>query len=325
MRNVGTRNRTAVYGLVPALIGAMLVLAPGASAEEPAQVLIKSLGADATLVGEQVTEPVGAPPRPARRLQRQQVFRKGRILRINYPNGQVMFDDGVTMQLYLPRQGFVERGASARSPQSVQKQRRLLLNGRAQVTSLPDDQVAGRDSYVVVVRPPGGVVRKVWVDKQTYVQLRQDVTQKSGRTISTYFTRINFGQEPPAEMLAFTPPPGVQVVDAGQGRPIPPALATRLAGEGWGGLLEPKNIPAGYRFRAFYRHNFRGQPFVVSVYEGPGGSTVSFFQGPVMGMGGMNRSQKNLRVVTGRKGNAEVMVVGPLPQDDLQRMMDSVD
>lgn len=314
-------NRRAFHA--GALLGLVLLAAGPAAAEDPTQILIKSLRAEATFVGEQVALPAGAPLRPRQR--RQQVYRKGRILRINYPNGQVMFDDGVTMQLYLPRQGFLERGPSPRSAAALLRQRRALLKGRAQVTALPDDQVAGRDTFVISVRPPNGVVRKVWVDKQTHIQLRQDVTQRNGRTISTYFTRINFGQEPPAEMLTFTPPPGVQVVQPGQGRPIPAAAALRLARQRWGDLLEPKSIPAGYRFRAFYRHNFRGQPFIVSVYEGPDGNTVSLFQGPVMGMSGMKRRQKNLRVVTGRKGNAELMVVGPLPQDDLQRMMDSVE
>lgn len=326
MTALGLGRRKLLWGMALALAGGGVIASPRpAAAEEAAQILIRSLSADATFVGEQVTEVVGAPKPKRAQQQRQQVFRKGSILRINYPNGQVMFDDGVTMQLLLPRQGFVERGPSPRNAASVLKQRRALLKGRAPLTALPDDQVAGRATFVVVANPPNGTVRKVWVDKQTYVQLRQDVTQPNGRTISTYFTRINFGQEPPAEMMTFVPPPGAQIVEAGQGRPLPPAMALRLARERWGNLLEPKTIPAGYRFRAFYRHNFRGQPFIVSVYEGPNNNTVSFFQGPALGMGQMNQKEKGVRVVTGRKGNAEVMVVGPLPQEDLQRMMDSAE
>ena len=63
---------------------------------------------------------------------------------------------------------------------------------------------------------------------------------------------------------------------------------------------------------------------MVSLYEGPRGN-VSFFQGPAVGMGSMTERSNDLRVVTGRKGSVEMMVVGPLPQDELQRMMDSVD
>lgn len=314
------RRREVIAGL-GILLGALLpVLLPSpAYAQDPGQIVVRSLSAEATFVGEQTVMAAGA----ARPRASQRVFRKGSILRINYPNGQVMFDDGTQMLVYLPRLGIVEKSASPRNGQAVLKQRRALRSGRAQLTLLPEDEVAGRAAYVVSVRPQRGATRKVWVDKQTYIQLRQDITQPNGRTVSTYFTRIQYGQEPPAEMLTFTPPPGAQVVEGGHGRPLAAPVAARLA-RNWGGLLEPRSLPAGYRFRGFFRHNFKGRPFVVSLYEGPGGNSVSLFQGPALGMGTMTQRKNDLRVVTGRKGSAELMVVGPLPQDELQRMMDSV-
>lgn len=318
------RRRELLAGIGVLLGGLVQALGagPAHAADDPAQILLRSFGAEATFVGEQIAQPMHLPPRPRRAVQR--VFRKGSTLRINYPNGQVMFDDGSQMLLYLPKLGVVEKSPSPRGAPAVKRQRRALLNRKTQLAMLPEDQVAGRATYVISVRPPRGASRKVWVDKQTFIQLRQDITNLNGRTVSTYFTRILYGQEPPAEMLTFTPPAGARVVEGGHRRPLTPAVAARMA-RNWGGLLEPRNLPPGYRFRGFFRHNFKGRPFVVSLYEGPSGNTVSLFQGPALGMGSMTQRKNDLQVVTGRKGSAELVVVGPLPEDDLQRMMDSVE
>jgi outer membrane lipoprotein-sorting protein len=309
-----------------ALAGGLGCAAP-AHAQDATQILARSLTPDRpTFVGEQVTEISGMqrPKIAEMRGQRQMVYRKGPILRINYPNGQVMFDDERTMVLYLPRQNVLERTESPRSPENILKQRRAILRGRGLVTQLPDDTVAGREAWVVATRPPNGASRKVWVDKQTYVQLRQDVTQPNGKTLSTYFTRIDYTAEPPAAMLTFTPPPGALLAERGHGRPVPTPEAGRMA-RAWGGLLEARNLPAGFRLRGFYRHQFKGRPALVALYDGPGNKTLSLFQGPAMGMSGMAEDKQKFRFVTARKGNADVMVMGPLTQEELQRVMDSVE
>jgi len=320
--------RKSVLRLVPGLIVlGLLTPAVPVRAQEPVQILIRSLTPErTTYVGEQVSEVSGAPaPRPAARArQRQQVFRKGDTLRINYPNGQVMFDDGRVMLLYLPRQNIVERSPSPRSAENLEKQRRLLVRGRGVVTQLPDDTVAGREAWVIATRPPNGQQRKIWVDKQTYVQLRQDVVQGNGRTSSTYFTRIDYSAEPPPAMLAFVPPPGALLAEGGHGRPIPAAEAGRMA-QGWGGLREVKSLPAGFRLRGFYRHQFQGRPALVALYDGPSSQTLSVFQGPAMGMSGMAEDKRRLRFVSARKGNADVIVMGPLSQEELQKVLDSVE
>jgi hypothetical protein len=65
---------------------------------------------------------------------------------------------------------------------------------------------------------------------------------------------------------------------------------------------------------------------LVAVYRGPQErQTLSVFQGPATGMGAMAKRQRgNLRVVTARKGQAEVLLVAPLPEEELQRIMGSV-
>src|SRR5690349_20979673 len=110
------------------------------AAQDPAQILSRSLTADATFTGEQVTEVTGGVRATrARKLQTQQVYRKGQILRVNYPNGQVMFDDGREMLLYLPRQSLIEKARSPRNPQAVANQRRAIRNGRIHLSLLGED------------------------------------------------------------------------------------------------------------------------------------------------------------------------------------------
>lgn len=309
------------------LAGTICMAALPARAEDPRQILLNSLEPRVTTyVGEQVAEVSGLG-----RSLHQQVYRKGSTLRIDFvETGQVMFDNGETSLLYLPRQRVVERSPSNLARPEIERRQRALRGKRSVVTQLPDDTVAGRPAYVLSVSNNAGKTppRKVWVDKETFLQLRQDITRGDGRTLSTYFSSIRFQAEPPAEKLAFTPPPTVQVVQKGEGRPIPRKRAETLAQQ-WGGLLELRRVPEGYNFRGYYQHVYRGRPVLVSVYDGPGPAgartSLSMFQGPVVGMGSMmQRKPGKLRVLAGRKGNADVMLVAPLPEEELQKVMESV-
>jgi hypothetical protein len=292
-----------------------------AAAQDARQILIRSVDASAAYVGEQVTE-AGMRPNGARRVQRQQVLRSGEALRINYPNGRVLYDDGKEQLLYLPRQGVVEKSPSRRSPQRLRQQRRALQARALVVEQLADGQVAGHPAYVVSVKTPKGAARKVWVHRENYVQLRQDQTLPNGRAVSTYFTRISF--EAPKESLAFVPPPGARVVQHSQRRPLPLERAVQRA-RAWGGLLQPKTIPPGFVFEGHYPHSFNGRPGLVSVYASPRGQILSFFQGPSLGMNRtMQRQEDRLQVLSARKGAAEVTLVGPLSEDQMVQVMDSV-
>jgi outer membrane lipoprotein-sorting protein len=322
------RVRIRQYGAsCLAAIAALLLLVPEpACAEDARQLLLNSLEPKATAYsGEQVSEVRPRPDEslpPRRRLQSQRVYRKGKTLRIDYPDGRIFFDDGDQQTLYLSRQSLAEQGPSSFDPKKLAQQRQAILRGRISTTQLPDDTVAGRSAHVVQVKQ-GKNERTVWIDKQTFVQLRQDVTQGNGRVLSTYFRSIEF-REPPADKLAFTPPANIPVVERGRGRPVPAPEAAELARQ-WGGLLALKTAPKGYAFRGYYHHRFRGQPLLVAVYGGPRGQTLSVFQGPTIGMGSMPDRQKgNLRVMGARKGQAEVLLVAPLPEDELQKIMDSV-
>jgi len=296
-------------------------------AEDARDIVVRSLETKTnTYVGEQVTEIVG--PQGGRvGAQRQRVFRKGDRLRILFLNTrQELVDDGTQSLLYMPRLEVVEEGPSRLDVQREKAQKKALRSGRVTAELLPDSEVAGRPTYVVSLTPAraGGQPRKVWIDKQNYVQLRMDEPRPGGRTFTTYFTSIDFQTEPTAAQLALTAPHAAQRVPRGYGRPIPPIKAAAMA-RAWGGLLEPRLVPTGYVLRGFYRHQFKGQPVLVAVYGREGEKNVlSVFQGPAMGMGGMvDRRRGKLQVVSAQKGKADVMLVAPLPEEDLQKVMDS--
>jgi len=297
--------------------------ADGARAKE---ILVKSLEpTDTTYSAVQVSQTVGMAARN-RRPRPQRVLRNGNRLRMELANRQVVYDDGTRSLLYLPTQNVVEESPSRFNAARLRSQKRLLSGPRVVAELLPEDTVAGRTAHVVAVRDTQGKApqRKVWVDKETYLQLRQDVTNRNGRTVSTYFTSINYGANPTPAAMAFNPPADARRVRAGLGRPVPAARAVAAAGK-WGGLLKPGYVPAGYRFRNHFFHEFRGQQVLVSVYAKPGSGTLSMFQGPVMGMAGMaGQERRKLRVLTGKKGTADITLLAPLPEDELQKVMDSV-
>lgn len=307
------------WGLVPA--------AP-ALAETPLDILVRSVDPNVAYSGDQETRQLQAPggqPAPARPPLRQKVYRKGNILRIEFQRGPILFDDGKVQRRYLPGPRIVETSPSQLSPAMLAKQQRTLRR-RAVAEQVGTDTIAGRSATVIQMKDPrgSGGSRKVWVDRETYVQLRQDITGPKGRTVSTYFTTFTPG-DPPAAKLVLDLPADVREVPKGLGRPIPPFRAAILA-RAWGGPLVPRHLPDGYAFKGYFLSRYMGRDVLVALYQGTGsGSTLSVFQGPVMGMSGAERLPNNkLRVLSARKGNADVTVVAPLSDDEMKRVMDSI-
>lgn len=311
-------------GLALALLAAL-----PARAENPREILRQSLNPrDKTYVGEQVVEDSRRPVRPRRRGAEdpvQRVFRKGRYLKIEFPTGQVLYDNGETSQLYFPRQGVVETAPSRQALNKMKAAERAIRNPRTEVVLEDEAVVAGRDCYVLSVKPPRGTQRKLWIDKATFLQLRLEETHPNGRVVSTYFRSIDFDAQPTRQQLAFNLPPDVRPVERGGARPVPRKVVETIARR-WGGPLEPR-FTAGYRLRGFYRHAFKGQPMLVAVYESPDGkSTLSLFQGASMGMEQMPVKRKPpVRVLAAKKGQADLILVGSLSEDQMQRVMDSVE
>lgn len=316
--------------LITAAAIALTSAAPAQGADpDPLELLQRSLNpGQVSFTGEQTVVTAGGSGGARRKAAQARVYRQGAVLRVEYANGQILLDDGSSSRLYLPRQRLVEQGPSrsAGARATLQRAARAGARARSHLELLESGQVAGRPAYLVAVRLPRQPkrLRRVWIDKETGVQLRMDEERPDGRSISTFFTRIEFGVDIPAEKLRLDLPPGVLTVNQGEGRPISKALAAQLA-QRWGGLRLPSAPPAGFRLRRFYRHTYRGRPAVVAVYEHEGGRSVSLFQGPGFSSPQpVSSARENLRVLSARRGEAELTLVGALPEDQMRRMLDSV-
>ncbi|MFN3653354.1 MAG: LolA family protein [Armatimonadota bacterium] len=308
------------------------VLALGATpafAEDAREIFLKSLEPlDTTYVGLQVSKTEGKRPKERRKMF-QRVYRKGSILRVDYSDGQVVFDDGKTQLLYLPKPNEVERRPSRLDSRHVEFMKRLVRTGRINPELVGSDTVAGRSAWVLELKGGRGGTRKIWIDKATYLQLRLDETERDGSKVSTYFHHLNLDGEPRPQQLRYQPPASARFVHRGRGRPVPAAEARELA-RAWGGLHEPKHVPSGYRFRSFYLHEFRGRKVLVSVWEGSGErNTITLFQGPPLPMGERPPAPPEgarLQVLAETRGQVSLALVAPASADrgELQRMLNSV-
>ncbi len=310
-----------------AVLGGLCLHLPAASAEDPRQILLSALRARPTFQGEQVTQIIGAagrrrPPRP----QSQKVYRDGATLRIDNPCGITIFYDGREQVRYRSMDNTYQKQPSSFSPERARRLEKALRSGRTTAELAGEDMVAGRAAWVIDVKETQGkaLSHKLWIDKETYVQLRRDEERDAG-VMSLRFISISY-TKPSRAQVAFSLPPSAQLVENGLGRPLGRQAAQQMARR-WGGLLEPASIPAGYRLRAFYARPLRGQQGLVAVYDGPSGQTISVFQRPSLGsMGMVDGKKERFRVLSAKKGAVDVTVVGPeaMPEADLQKVMGSI-
>jgi hypothetical protein len=330
-------TRRKWFGIGIAALGALCLQLPALSAEDAHQILMSALKARPTFQGEQVSEltgPAGRPrfetgpagrPRP-RRAQRQKVYRDGATLRIDFPDGLTIFDDGREQIRYRSEDNTYQKQPSSFLPQRARRMEMALRRGLTTAELVGEDTVAGRAAWIIDVKETQGKIlsHRVWIDKETHVQLRKDEQREAG-LLSLRFVTISYTKPSPAQ-LAFTLPPSAQLAENGLGRPLKRQVAMQMARR-WGGLLEPANMPNGYRFRAFYARPVRGQQGLVAVYDGPSGQTISVFQRPSLGsMGMVDGKKERFRVLSAKKGAVDVTVVGPdaMPEADLQKVMGSI-
>lgn len=321
-------TRRALVGIgFAALASAWIGVVP-AKAEDAQQILLSSLTARPSFQGEQVADIVGplGRKRPGRPLI-QRVFRDGNLMRIDFPGGLTVYDDGTELIRYRKQDNTYEKQPSSFLPQRAKRMAMALRKNRMSVELLGEDTVAGRTAWIVSLKDNEGKLQshKMWIDKEFYVLLRQDQERSDG-TLSTRFLSISFTKPAPAQ-LAFTLPSTAQLSEGGLGRPLGRQAAAQMARR-WGGLLEPVSVPQGYRLRAFYRSAVRGQEGLVAVYDGPRqGQTISVFQRPSLGsMGMIGPKREGYRVLSAKKGAVDVQVVGPetMPEADLQKVMGSI-
>jgi outer membrane lipoprotein-sorting protein len=285
-RSVSPRARWAVPGVVAAVVLAGSVLAPGLASAEPAlppttaeQLLTDLAGSDVQALSGTVVQTVdlGLPelPRDTRgdvseltglltgtttaRVwsdgpQRSRVAVLSELAETdvvrNGPDAWVWRSDSSTaLHATVPTSAGARPDAAALTPQQLAEQVLAAVDPSTEVTLDGTTTVAGRDAYVLVLRPRDaatlvGEVRLA-VDAASSVPLQVRVTPRgsSEPALTTGFTDLSLARPDPG-VFTFTPPPGATVTEAPASssarRPAaarPAADSPGVVGQGWTAVL----------------------------------------------------------------------------------------
>ncbi len=163
-----------------------------------------------------------------------------------------ILDNGKLRIEYIPGVNDFEISASLNS--SLAKRRRTkglnLILANYTISQLPDEEIAGRGVYVLslVIRSSGNPGLKIWIDKKTFLPLKQERRGSEGKLIfSSQFVEIHFDKKLSRKELNDIPK---SVKDKG----FHPSY--RVVGDieelkemSRFSLSFPKYLPSGYSFR----------------------------------------------------------------------------
>jgi outer membrane lipoprotein-sorting protein len=161
--------------------------------------------------------------------------------------GRLIVRDGRTEWEYWPRQGrVVERQLPTADEVSRQKLGALdNVQGNLHAAYVGIATVARRKCHVVSVSPPDGrrVRKQVWVDAETYVELKWERYSETGQPTGAWVVqRIDYGTVP-GRLFQFQPPARSRVVKV----PRAPEMSLAAAQKSVGFLaIIPREMPRGY-------------------------------------------------------------------------------
>jgi len=208
--------------------------------------------------------------------------------------------------------------------------------------------VAGRPATRLALRRRDGGGLDLWLDREYSLPLRTVVILPGGKAVSdTQYESIEYGVTPPSEQ---TPPAGQQ----GAAMAIEPTDAAGMQRALGFTPLQPRYVPAGFRPQGTYLHRMHGGRRLAGEMrytDGLGslsilqrearGEALQRGRGPEGRGGGMGkghgppegqgkgggvprRFERGLGpagdVVVTREGDVDIMVMGDLPRDELERV-----
>jgi outer membrane lipoprotein-sorting protein len=266
------------------------------------------------------------------------IYRKAGMTRYEYRSpelrGLVLIDKGDTLIRLDPASRTATVETVHRSPATVD----LVLKNYQAVLS-GQEQLLGRQTDVITLKPRrgNGPTRKLWVDRATGVVLRTEQYNSSGKLVSrSSYLSVDWKASPPDSL--FTIPEGWRQVSA----PVQTerhwqkeALSRRMGFT----IREPGYVPPGFVLDGFHlvvRPN--AQPSAHIRYV-DGLNSISIFEhrcSPGRGRGfqwGRRMGRRgNCEFFAGNEGNVLVkevgdirfIVVGDLPEGELQKVIDSL-
>jgi len=239
--------------------------------------------------------------------------------------GRRILDNGKLRIEYIPGMNNPKHSSSLNSS-LARKRREKSLNlilANYTISQLPDEYIAGREVYVISLVPqyPGSPGLKRWIDKETFLPLKQERYNSEGKlTFSSQFTEIHFGKKISEEELNDIPEsvkdkgilPRHQVVsDIEELKEI-----SRFP------LSFPKYLPSGYSFQEGVLLN-GGQRVALTYTNGL--ETIVLFQGPPINL----KIQGDREMPFGTKfwtdkGKTFVLIAN-ISEEELTKIMESVE
>lgn len=287
-------------------------------------------------------------------LEIKQAFKKPDRYRLEFLappelKGQVTVFDGRTMWFYSPQDNEVTVFEGAGEDTVGQDQKSLFpgiidgLRAAGSIKTVGRGRVDNRSAYILELADAAQAGddpvarRRVWIDRETWLPLKVEAYDASGKRISAAVYRdvkVNVGLAD--DLFEFTIPEGVRVTEGGV---MPEVVTLDEARKAVGfSLLEPSYLPAGVSLRQVSRVG-SGADLTIVLDYGQGNSTLTISEnrvvpgaGPMPGTSPTNLGGLSAEVIQSGEfsivhwitGDVELSMTGNLPLDELGRIARSM-
>lgn len=301
-------------------------------------VLKKMLDAEGkvTFTAHQVTTLAKGPALTSEQIIYRSGFRGMRTeyLEPSFMKGEIRADDGRQQSHLIPKAKVLRVGPSrlAELSKRTDQASRGSHKGEIKVDLVGRDKIAGRNAYVIQVRPShngGAPTRKFWVDTETWIKLKTEDISSDGKVLSmSYYTRIDFPRSIPDSKFRIDPPTGYRVEKNSMDIDLVSVAEARKTARFK--LLEPSYLPSGFKAVGACVIPFRRNQ-VVAIRYTDGVTSFSLFQtrekvldrrfiqrlheGPV---------ETDKGVYTWRQSDLSLTIVGQLQPEQMRKIADSV-
>jgi len=191
-----------------------------------------------------------------------------------------------------------------------------LLLRNYQVVATGMETVAGREVQGYLIRPkrPGNPSKRIWLDRESGLMLKSALRNWEGKpVVESEFRQIKIGRNLPEAASQCRLPP----------EPAPaPHPRPRLDFT----PVQPSYLPAGYQYQGQEVIMARGRPTAHLRYS-DGLNTISLFEQQGAGPARDLPARRNMgfsSFLYRRLGQMDAAVIGDLPPEELQRLMDSL-
>jgi len=242
--------------------------------------------------------------------------------------GRRIVDNGKLRIEYIPRMNDFEISASSNS--SLARKRREkglnLIFANHTISQSPDEEIAGRGAYVVslLLRSSGNPGLKIWIDKETFLPLKQERYNSEGKVIASFeFIEIHFNKRLSREELNDIPksakdkgfhPPYRVIGDIEELKEI-----SKFP------LSFPKYLPSGYSFQEGVL--FNGGQKVDLIYADGLEIIVLSQQSPPIDVKTEDSASRAIRAKTKfwtDKGKTFVLIAN-ISEQELTKIMESIE